>query len=1518
MAKNTANINISLESSSKVAEFPSSAGKLLESLIAEQKSSDISEESYEAFTSPGNTEIYKRLQSKGLNNLRSEIISICEFIPISTENIDESASMHNKKLGENNSISVSNISRVIELHRQIREYIYTASQLVLDAEYPGLSDPEFLKELSRCVNRGFNASADTSTKKTVDNIITAILNNEVNKVGPASNKTVELIATNRNNPYFLGLVEYFVYRRLVDEISKYLYRMSEIENNLSGYVNIDNFRNLKTFNPASAFENVDDRAKNSFNSETQTLLYDDNLSLSLMALDTLTDNVSGDIYINAIGQLINVCTFRDSARTLSSLSSADRSLTRVQTGKMRIGIQSDLSETIANIKSIPLKGFLTLLGDNTQEEINSFGVNYEPEKELTLEKFYSYFKNIRNASGEGFDEVEEGSKELMAALSYDIMSWYITRIGGEEMGTSSSLSEGSVVSDSTDLGYSIADSLHSFRDSESRSGVTNNNNNQYVRYSKELAKEGNNIYFDYLQKNFGINKNILDINEAESGSKIIDISESLVSTPGNTSISNEPNKVGFGDFTRNTYGYRKGTFYSESQNNSVNYLPLESSNTTDNAIPGTKFFVESKLQDLALSSNSQENSEYSKFVKDYKKLSNYLFEDILTLYPHSELTKQYNSQENEDNRGKGEHRLTPLGLGSAKTILFNMIQGLILDLEDVISQSNDEKTSLIPLLAIILKASNDETEESIFPFLSSLWGEVYLDPVDESNTKIKIGRYLEYYTEMCAINFFKSLGLSPRDAGSEATREFEGGSGQSYNLWLGDNNDLFYKENIADKFNSGKDLNKKIENDSKTGSTTVLEIKAKKIDNVFDNTLGGGNRLSKVSEGKESNNVRYGIHRLFSKLYEAANNLEIHESLNGKTNMSWVDPEFNDTNSGKRNYIDHTSARMLENGRGYPDEDLVNPNGVNGELINFSGQHAILIAYQWATKLIQKTIQVFAQTTSDGTFSLKIYDDQILGTIDGLKSVMIDNSGSSSNITGSDINSDISGNFLERLSATIDSFNSNSDISGNFSENYINSYQIAKNYAEDTVSKITIRENFIRDIAGLFSAHSDAIKGLDSKIDNIFEGDAGSLAVNVLKENNVFKDSVIAIDSLGVGELIKSKNKFFELAKDSLIFRNTRHVLPKINLMEKVFSRSGYGFLKSEKLGQKSMINVGIPKTMISTLQSLAFRETSDPRYIDSPFVCISVFKKNHLDPEAEYYPKNFIFDVSANILDYKIGNSDLGKLTNHLENLKTDMSFSNILKSIELQRFLPGGQNIKIHTSFGYGETGMFSKEVLINHLHDYLLKEYIKMTTGFLIDESSFLLTEKPINYQNVETTQNLGTRLNNEYRRVLENIKKRYPKIEVDDQLKSEVFRMISMIKQSAPFSFVNRFKQTIIPNSFDKVYTVLINEKDFVRIPPEGTPDNHILSIDGSLTRKIVSSYQISEDGSLSYGNTINVLNESDNNTPSVYNYYTQVSILPIGFVEGAQPVTIDGGTTSSISFASPIQSTGPVTVPVGLF
>ena len=99
---------------------------------------------------------------------------------------------------------------------------------------------------------------------------------------------------------------------------------------------------------------------------------------------------------------------------------------------------------------------------------------------------------------------------------------------------------------------------------------------------------------------------------------------------------------------------------------------------------------------------------------------------------------------------------------------------------------------------------------------------------------------------------------------------------------------------------------------------------------------------------------------------------------------------------------------------------------------------------------------------------------------------------------------------------------------------------------------------------------------------------------------------------------------------------------------------------------------------------------------------------------------------------------------------------------------------------------------------------KEYYKLTTGLNFDEDSFLLLDSPINFNNIVPSQFLGSSLSEEYVRVLDKIKNIYPETERDSQLKSEVFRLTKIIKQSAPFSFSNRFKKVVTPKSFDKVY------------------------------------------------------------------------------------------------------------------
>ena len=366
--------------------------------------------------------------------------------------------------------------------------------------------------------------------------------------------------------------------------------------------------------------------------------------------------------------------------------------------------------------------------------------------------------------------------------------------------------------------------------------------------------------------------------------------------------------------------------------------------------------------------------------------------------------------------------------------------------------------------------------------------------------------------------------------------------------------------------------------------------------------------------------------------------------------------------------------------------------------------------------------------------------------------------------------------------------------------------------------------------------------------------------------------------------------------------QSEKYPLAKIKLMERVLSQTGFGFLQSEEFGNKSIINVGITNSMISTLQNMSFRETQDLNYLDSPYICISVFKKDHFNPTYTFYPKNFIFDTSANILDYEanmtgyVFGDSKANLSGHLKDFVDTASVSDILKTIEYTRFSlnDNGKLVK-HVNRGYKQAGfgspatgdgVFSPRIAKNHLHDYVLKAYLKLTTGVDMEANNFLLKANPIDYQRVETTNLLGDDLISTYQSVLGEVKRLYPRIDTDENLKSEVFRMVSIIKQSAPFSFVNRFKQLITPNSFDKVYAVLVNEKDFVLESPVDDEERFYkhkrFSVAGGLSRPSVDERYIQNENE-------NYVRSLESNTPEVYSYYVKVSLLPIGFSPGADVI-----------------------------
>ena len=251
--------------------------------------------------------------------------------------------------------------------------------------------------------------------------------------------------------------------------------------------------------------------------------------------------------------------------------------------------------------------------------------------------------------------------------------------------------------------------------------------------------------------------------------------------------------------------------------------------------------------------------------------------------------------------------------------------------------------------------------------------------------------------------------------------------------------------------------------------------------------------------------------------------------------------------------------------------------------------------------------------------------------------------------------------------------------------------------------------------------------------------------------------------------------------------------------------------------------------------------------------------------------------------------------------NYKGDASLNELLRSIEIAR-MKIDENGKVSTrmskGYGYGRSaGIYDKDVLINHVTDYVLKEYHKLTTGLDFDEDSFLLLDEPLNFNKITPTSFLGEKLNVEYERVLNLIKNLYPQTETDPQLKSEVFRLTQIIKQSAPFSFVNRFKKVVTPKSFDKVYSILVNEKDFILNTDQNIFVNPVeFNVNSKIQRPdvIKPAYQDKVyNGVLNSQRNRRKTDESkyarslQENFPEIYNYSVTVSLLPVGFESGAE-------------------------------
>ena len=115
------------------------------------------------------------------------------------------------------------------------------------------------------------------------------------------------------------------------------------------------------------------------------------------------------------------------------------------------------------------------------------------------------------------------------------------------------------------------------------------------------------------------------------------------------------------------------------------------------------------------------------------------------------------------------------------------------------------------------------------------------------------------------------------------------------------------------------------------------------------------------------------------------------------------------------------------------------------------------------------------------------------------------------------------------------------------------------------------------------------------------------------------------------------------------------------------------------------------------------------------------------------------------------------------------------------------------------------------------------------------------------------------------------------------------MARLLGQYIPFSLQNRFEKVVAPKKFDKTYTVFVNEKDFL-IPPDVGEESYSFfmgqpnfGISCELSRP-ESGLQSSRQRDSRVEKYIETIKE---NTPEVYSYYANITMLPSNFAPGSE-------------------------------
>jgi hypothetical protein len=165
---------------------------------------------------------FNLLRQYGINPLRAFILSTSEFLPIGTGPTEMYQDTINLSFGEESSVSVTQVARLIELHRLLRAATIQSADNLIDQYYPTLSSFAFLSDLKNKIKASFNDVFNTDRNVSIEGLCQNMITHLVSQSGATGDTFANTVLNFKSSPFLRALVEYYIYDEILLELIKYM------------------------------------------------------------------------------------------------------------------------------------------------------------------------------------------------------------------------------------------------------------------------------------------------------------------------------------------------------------------------------------------------------------------------------------------------------------------------------------------------------------------------------------------------------------------------------------------------------------------------------------------------------------------------------------------------------------------------------------------------------------------------------------------------------------------------------------------------------------------------------------------------------------------------------------------------------------------------------------------------------------------------------------------------------------------------------------------------------------------------------------------------------------------------------------------------------------------------------------------------------------------------------------------------------------------------------------------------